>query len=542
MSSRVAYGVIVVIVAVTTAVFTPVFRRLAIRIGAVVAPDERRVHERPTPLLGGAAMLVGFLVGMAVASQIDSLKGVFSAADGGPIGKESLGVIIAAVLMLIIGTIDDLKEVSAPAKVAGIVLCGSILVFSGVALIYFRVPLQGPILLSNDWSYLLSVIWVLGMANAINLIDGLDGLAAGIVAIASGTFFLYTMLLTREGLLLDGNIAPLIAVIVLGMCVGFLPWNFHPAKIFMGDGGALMLGVLMAASTMVVGGRVPEEVKFSGQTYFFFAPLLIPLFILGVPIFDTFLAIVRRAAKRSGVASADKEHIHHRLMRLGHGQRRSVLILWGWTLLLSLLVLYPAYMNQGNGIVPIGLAALGLALFTVLHPGARESRAERRNGAAEARNLERNDAQNDAGSGAGDEGGGRRAAGSAPASALGGRTGSEPASAASSVSTSATRPAAVASPSRTAATATNAPRVIAPGVTVTRVPNPSSDDPSGTAAVSVGDGPVEHEALDDTSRATNPNPVGNPVGEPVGEPVGNPGKTPEEVLADLDVTTPRRPS
>jgi hypothetical protein len=154
----------------------------------------------------------------------------------------------------------------------------------------------------------------------------------------------------------------------------------------MGDGGALMLGLLMAASTMTVGGRVDQQCvdtavrQCSGQTYFFFAPLFIPLFILGVPIFDTFLAIVRRAKKRSGVSSADKEHIHHRLMRLGHGQRRSVLILWGWTMLLSIMVLYPTYDDSGTGtgLVPLGIAALMLALYTVLHPGARSSRAERK--------------------------------------------------------------------------------------------------------------------------------------------------------------------
>lgn len=374
MTSRVAYGVVLVIVAGTTALCTPLFRRLAIRVGMVVAPDERRVHERPTPLLGGAAMLVGFLVGMAAASQIEALGDVFANTT------EPRGVVIAAVLMLAVGTLDDLREVSAPAKVAGIVLCASVLVFSGVSMLFFRVPFAGVVVLDSNTSFLLSVIWVLGMTNAINLIDGLDGLAAGIVAIAAGTFFVYTMLLAREGVLPDGNIAPLIAVIVLGMCVGFLPFNFHPARIFMGDGGALLLGLLMAASTMVVGGRVPEEVAIDGQTYFFFAPLLIPLFILGVPIVDTLLAIIRRAAKRSGVASADKEHIHHRLMRLGHGQRRSVLILWAWTFLLSLMVLYPAYTSRDNGLVPIGLAALGLALYTVLHPGLRSSRAERRNG------------------------------------------------------------------------------------------------------------------------------------------------------------------
>ena len=160
------------------------------------------------------------------------------------------------------------------------------------------------------------------------------------------------------------------------MCVGFLPHNFHPARIFMGDCGALLLGLLMAASTIVVGGRASEP--FSGQTYFFFAPLFIPLFILGVPILDTAFAIVRRATRRAGVATADKDHLHHRLMRLGHGHRRSVLILWTWTAILSGFVLYPTFAKEGDAIVPFGVAALGLALYMLLHPGVRRARADDR--------------------------------------------------------------------------------------------------------------------------------------------------------------------
>jgi len=381
VSPRVAYGIVLAVTAVTTLLVTPIFRYIAQRTGAIVAPDEKRVHERPTPLLGGAAMLVGFLTGMLVAYQLDVLSVIFTNSS------DPLGVILAATLMLVIGTVDDVREVSPPAKVAGIVLCSSVLVFFGVSLLVFRVPFAGVFYPDPNWSFLLSVLWVLGMTNAINLIDGLDGLAAGIVAIAAGAFFLYAMQLDQQGLLQSGNIAPLLAVIVLGMCVGFLPWNFHPARIFMGDGGALMLGLLMAASTMTVGGRVDQQCvetavrQCSGQTYFFFAPLIIPLFILGVPIFDTLWAIVRRATRRTGVAHRDLGHIHYRLMRLGHGQRRSVVILWAWSALLSMLVLYPIYFEgRGNGLVPLGVAALGLALFTVLHPGARTSRAERRAG------------------------------------------------------------------------------------------------------------------------------------------------------------------
>ena len=140
----------------------------------------------------------------------------------------------------------------------------------------------------------------------------------------------------------------------------------------MGDGGALLLGLLMAASTMVVGGRTDQP--FSGQSFFFFAPLIIPLLILGVPILDTVLAIVRRATRRTGVANADKDHLHHRLMRLGHGHRRSVFILWAWTAVLSGMVLYPTYTGRGNALVPIGMIALLLLLFTVLHPTWRASR------------------------------------------------------------------------------------------------------------------------------------------------------------------------
>lgn len=398
MSTRVAYGIVLVATALTTVLMMPLMRRLAMRTGAIVAPSERRVHTRPTPLLGGIGMLIGFLVGMAVAWRLDALSLIFSTtrvAVGSTkedpngffsVAAEPVGVIIAAILILIIGTIDDVREVSAPAKVAGTVLCASILVYAGVAMIVLRIPFEDNIYLNDgNLSFLVSVIWVIGMTSAINLIDGLDGLAAGIVAIAAGSYFLYTMQLNADGVLGEGSLAPLLVIIVLGMCLGYLPFNFHPARIFMGDGGALLVGLLMAASTMVVGGRVDRVCvdtalqQCSGQTYFLYAPLFIPLFILGVPMLDTLFAIVRRASKRTGFATADKEHIHHRLMRLGHGQRRAVLILWAWTALLSALVLYPTYSGgRGNGLVPIGMAALSLLLYTVLHPGVRSTRAERK--------------------------------------------------------------------------------------------------------------------------------------------------------------------
>jgi UDP-GlcNAc:undecaprenyl-phosphate GlcNAc-1-phosphate transferase len=320
-------------------------------------------------------MMVGVLAAMVVAWRLPAFDAVFESST------EPLGVVLSAVLICGVGMIDDVREVSPPAKASGQVLAASVLVLSGVSILVFRVPFGGIVILAPDLSYLLSVVWVLGMANAVNFIDGLDGLAAGIVAVASGTFFLYAIQLLDEGVLLEGNIGPLVAIILFGVCVGFLPHNFYPARIFMGDAGALMLGLLLAASTMVVGGRSDQE--FSGQTFFFFAPLLIPLFILGVPIIDTVFAIVRRATRRQGLATADKDHLHHRLMRLGHGHRRSVLILWGWTALLSFFVLYPTYTGTGDAIVPVGVAALGLVLYTLFHPGVRQAREARARKTAE---------------------------------------------------------------------------------------------------------------------------------------------------------------
>jgi UDP-GlcNAc:undecaprenyl-phosphate GlcNAc-1-phosphate transferase len=409
-----SYLIVLAVALGTTFALTPVVERLAVRLGAVVAPDERRVHQRPTPTLGGAAMLVGFLVAMAVAWWLDAFDTLFEGSTA------PLGIVIAAIVIWIVGVIDDLREVSAPAKIAGMVLAGSILSFAGVGILFFRIPFYDLVILTPDLSALITVVWVVGMANAVNLVDGLDGLAAGLVAIAAGAFFLYGLRLGEVGVIDDPNIGTLVAIIIAGMCLGFLPHNFHPARIFMGDGGALLLGLLLAASTMAVGGSTDEP--FSGQVYFFFAPLFIPLFILGVPILDTAFAIVRRATKRSGLATADKEHLHHRLMRLGHGQRRAVVILWLWTAVLSGFVLLPTYTGRGDAVVPLGVAALGFGLYVFFHPGFRRQRTA--NGeAAAASGGQPSGSPN--GAGAGTNGHGGPASGSPAAASV--REGSAPA-------------------------------------------------------------------------------------------------------------------
>jgi UDP-GlcNAc:undecaprenyl-phosphate GlcNAc-1-phosphate transferase len=347
-------------------------KRLAVRLGVVAMPSDRSMHEKAMPLLGGVAMLIGFLAAMGVAWVTDSFPAMFT--DQLP---TIVGVVVGALILCGVGTLDDVRDVSAPAKTAGIVLAASVMYLFGVTMLYFRPPLlDGLFVVPLGLAPLITVLWVLGMANAVNLIDGLDGLAAGIVAIGAGAFFLYGHYLATADVqvLSPSNPSPLICVVTAGVCLGFLPHNFNPARIFMGDGGALMLGGLMAASTILVGGQTSEE--YSGQVFFFFAPLFIPFFVMAIPIIDTAFAIVRRARSRSGLAEADKDHLHHRLMRLGHGQRRSVAILWLWSGLLSLFVLYPVYTGKGDGLVPIAVAALALVLLTFFSPGTRRARRE----------------------------------------------------------------------------------------------------------------------------------------------------------------------
>jgi UDP-GlcNAc:undecaprenyl-phosphate/decaprenyl-phosphate GlcNAc-1-phosphate transferase len=362
------YGVVLGVAAGSTFLLTFVIRRLAVRAGAIAIPGPRSVHARATPSLGGAAMFVAFLVALAVASRIPQFHEMFDDSS------EPLGLMVAAAVMFAVGALDDIREVSPPAKIAGQVLSGGLLSLMGVTMLFFRVPFASTeyVVLSPDLAPLVTVLTVVVLANAINLIDGLDGLAAGVVIIAGSAFFLYADRLFKAGLLDGSNMGPLVAVIAVGVCLGFLPHNFHPARIIMGDAGSMFLGLLMATTTITVGGRTADQ--FSGQTYFFFAPLFVPIVILGVPIVDTAFSFLRRLYRRTSITVADKDHLHHRLMRLGHGHRRSVVILWTWSALLSGLVLYPTYTNRGNAFVPLGVVALGLLLFVWFHPGLRSAR------------------------------------------------------------------------------------------------------------------------------------------------------------------------
>ena len=288
------YGLVLLVAAAATAALTVPAKRIALRVGYVALPGERSVHTKPIPYGGGAAMFLGFLAAVLGAAAMPQLRPIFQDSP------EMMGVVLAAGAMFAVGLIDDVRDMSAPAKMAGQILAASILYFSGVTMYELKIPLAGFFVLTPGVIPLITAAWVIALTNAVNLIDGLDGLAAGVVAIGGGALAIYGIRLMGLGLLPSDNIGPLVAVIACGICLGFLPFNFNPARIFMGDAGAHFLGLLMAASTMVIGGRVPTAVPISGVTYFFFAPLFIPLLILGVPLVDMAFAFVRRTARGRG--------------------------------------------------------------------------------------------------------------------------------------------------------------------------------------------------------------------------------------------------
>jgi UDP-GlcNAc:undecaprenyl-phosphate GlcNAc-1-phosphate transferase len=359
LSPEVTAGVIAGVGALATFGLTFVVRRVAEQRGLIALPDAEHVHQRATPLGGGVALTLGFAIAIAVSIPFGVFKGELS---------EAVGIVAAAAVMTGVGLLDDIRPVSPPAKVAGQVLGAMVLYFFGITMTHVKIPFFSFIVLTSAVLPLVTALWVIGTANAVNFIDGLDGLAAGVVAIGAGALCIYGFRCIELGALLPNNIGPIIAAACCGVCVGFLPHNFHKAKIFMGDAGAMVLGLLMAAATMEIGGQATYVV--SGTTYFFFAPLIVPIAILGVPIFDTALAIVRRTIRRSGVTERDLGHIHYKLMRLGHGHRRSVLLLWVWTLLLSGLVLYPTFDPSWNGAVPFVFIGLAVVLLTLFRPGA----------------------------------------------------------------------------------------------------------------------------------------------------------------------------
>jgi UDP-GlcNAc:undecaprenyl-phosphate/decaprenyl-phosphate GlcNAc-1-phosphate transferase len=345
---------------------TPLVRRLAVRWSAIDNPSDRKVHPAPTPTLGGVALWFAVLVGLGVAYLIPSFRSLFQASS------EPLGVALAATVIVVLGAYDDFRGISAPAKVAGQILAAGLMILAGVQLVYFWVPGLGILSLSPDVAVPLTLLWALLMINAVNLIDGLDGLAAGVVVIAAAAFFTYAF---GAGAARYAGASPasLLSAVVAGAAVGFLPYNFHPARIFMGDSGSMLLGLLLAGATVSGVGRTdaPTNTDLAALAI----PVIIPLLVLAVPFTDVVLAIIRRIRRGRKVYAPDKEHIHHRLLEIGHSHRGAVLLMYLWSALLASAALAITFIRSTE--LAVGMLALVAAVLL----GTSLPRMLRRSGA-----------------------------------------------------------------------------------------------------------------------------------------------------------------
>jgi len=362
-----SYLAVFAVAAVVTFVTTPLVRRFVIRVGAIYKPNDRTVHKVPLPTMGGIAMYVG-LVAALIASQLLPFFRQLNLVNN------SAAVLVTCTLMLGLGVIDDARGLQPLTKLVAQIFVAGVLVLLGVVLSYFWLPGFGLFILSGDLPVIITIVWVVAVANAVNLADGLDGLAAGMVAIAAGVFFVYSVL--SPGPLGIISQPALLAAITCGVCVGFLPWNFHPAKIFMGDAGSMLLGMLLAITT-IEGVHRTITAPSSGDFAAVAGTIGVPILVLLIPFLDVTYAIVRRTRRGQGIGYADKEHLHHHLMDIGHGHSEAVLLMYLWSLLLSAGALA---VWRFDGRIRVGLILLGAATLFLVTVLPRLNRRRTHNG------------------------------------------------------------------------------------------------------------------------------------------------------------------
>jgi len=334
---------------------------------------ERDVHTRPTPRLGGIAMFIGMVVAFLVAAALPQFHLVF--AEPGAI----IGLAIAALITVAVGVADDIWDLDWITKLAAQIIAAGVLAWQGVQL--YTLPIGGQTIVSPYVSLIITVLAVVLVMNAVNFIDGLDGLVAGVAVIAGGVFFVYAYLLQARAQTEYFNLASLTTAILIGACLGFLPLNFHPAKLFMGDGGALVVGLAMAASTISITGRIDSSIAeredvFSAYFAPAFIPLVLPIAVLAVPIVDFVLAVVRRVVAGRSPFSADRKHLHHRLLDMGHSHLAAVLLLYAWTFVASVGVLLFMFVPWFTA-VGVLLAGFAICVALTLAPLARRGRPNR---------------------------------------------------------------------------------------------------------------------------------------------------------------------
>ena len=369
-----AYLLIALVAALVTAGATYLVLKLAHRFKLYPQIRARDAHTRPTPRLGGAAMMLGFAAAIGAAAGLGWFHSVFVDPT------KVVTILVCAVLITTLGFLDDLYDLDWTLKLAGQFAVAGILAWQGVQIV--SLPIAGLTIGSFGTSLIFTVFLTVLVMNAVNFIDGLDGLVAGVVLIGTSVFFAYAYLLTQQTNPTNYfNLATLISAVVIGVCVGFLPFNWHRARIFMGDGGALLLGLLMSASALTVTGQIDPSITTNADAVPAFLPLILPLAILVLPLLDFTLAVLRRLRAGKSPFAADRKHIHHRLQDFGHSHLGSVLVFYVWTAVISisclLFFLIPAE-NVGLFFFPSAIAAMAYTVWPVVvtprKPASKDSK------------------------------------------------------------------------------------------------------------------------------------------------------------------------
>jgi UDP-GlcNAc:undecaprenyl-phosphate GlcNAc-1-phosphate transferase len=327
------YLVTVLLAAIITYLLTPLVRDLAIKAGAVTAIRSRDVHLEPTPRWGGLAMWLSMALTLVIVNYLPLVHKSF--------GSEATGIFLSGTCILLLGLLDDRFDLDPITKFAGQALAAGILLIYGVQILWL--PINGITTLPTNIGQLLTILFVMVVINAINFVDGLDGLATGIVMICAASFFAFSYLLAVINGLNRAGAPSLITAVVIGLCLGFLPHNFHPAQIFMGDSGAMFLGLMVSASAITLTGQVDASAITEENGSSALLPLLLPFTVLAIPLLDFAMAILRRVKAGRSPFAADREHLHHRIMRFGLTQQRTTIVLYLWTAMFALPTVIAAF-------------------------------------------------------------------------------------------------------------------------------------------------------------------------------------------------------
>jgi UDP-GlcNAc:undecaprenyl-phosphate GlcNAc-1-phosphate transferase len=350
------YVLVLLVAAAVTYLLTPLARWGAVAVRAMSPVRDRDVHATPTPRLGGLAMYGGVLAALVVASRLPHLDETFRQSS------EPVAVLKAGALICLIGALDDRFELDSLTKLAGQIVAAGVLVLEGVQLLWIPLPRYSTLSLSQGTAVIATVLFIVLTINAVNFVDGLDGLAAGVVGIASFAFFAYSYQLSVVHGFERAQPPTLLTAVLAGACLGFLPHNFDPARVFMGDSGAMLLGLVLAASVITLTGQLDPNAVSQQDLFPALMPLLLPLLVLAVPFVDLVAAVVRRSWAGQSPFTPDKRHIHHRLLEIGHSTRRAVLIMYGWS---ALLALGAIGLSTADGPVVIVSVTGGLVLAAV---------------------------------------------------------------------------------------------------------------------------------------------------------------------------------